>query len=143
MKVILQQVFDLFQPYFLSISDIEDPKKIKEPVIVRLHKYDISMGTRFALKQIMRKLEPVSLDIEEERKKLMEEFGDRDDKGALKILENGRLHFSDDNFSKFNDKLSEFLKKEIDIDFIPLDKKSVEHFEIDEIGFSRLEFIIA
>ena len=140
MKLQLSQIFELFQPYFLEQT--EDISKIKEPVVIKLAKHNLSIETRFSIKQIMRKLELISKDIEEERKKLIEELGDKDENGKLIFVQDGQgVKINKENLDIFDTKFKNFLKEEIEIDITPIDINLIKGFEIDEIGFSRLEFL--
>lgn len=88
----------------------------------------------FVLSRNMKKLEEVVQDVDENRQKLLNQYGEKDDDGNLVVADDGNVKIMDAN--NFVAEMSEVMETEVDITLDKVSRSDIE--KCDQDGYDKL-----
>lgn len=99
-------------------------------------------STTFKIARLMRELSKESLLFEEQRMKIVKEYGEKDEKGELILQPDGTVKVPPEKIDECNDKLTALFNTEIRINAEKLQEESFNDVEITPAQALLLEPII-
>ena len=84
----------------------------------------------FKIARLARELDTEMKTFNEERQKIIQKYGNKDENGELIIDENGNVKFDNANIEEINQDFSSLLETELEINADKLPMDSIDNFEI-------------
>lgn len=95
----------------MRLRTVANPKL--NPVFKKLMTCNLPMTTAYKIKKIAAILDAEAVHYQDLRKKLLDEFGKKNELGELVYNDQGYVEFDDDNYDKFKNKHEELLEVEV------------------------------
>ncbi len=92
---------------------------------------DLQIKVAYKLSKLLKILDNESQTFEEQRVKLFQKYGEKDENGNLKTYEGDKINIAKDNLKLFNTEFKELCNIEINIDFEPI--------KLDDLGDIKLK----
>jgi len=84
----------------------------------------------FKIARLARELDKEMQTFNEERQKIIQKYGNKDENGELIIDENGNIKFDNANIEEINQEFNSLLETELEINADKLPMDSIDNFEI-------------
>ena len=84
----------------------------------------------FKIARLARELDTEMKTFNEERQKIIQKYGNKDENGELIVDENGNIKFDNANIEEINQEFSSLLETELEINADKLPMDSIDNFEI-------------
>ena len=84
----------------------------------------------FKIARLARELDKEMQTFNEERQKIIQKYGNKDENGELIVDENGNVKFDNANIAEINQEFSSLLETELEINADKLPMDSIDNFEI-------------
>ena len=84
----------------------------------------------FKIARLARELDTEMKTFNEERQKIIQKYGNKDENGELIVDENGNVKFDNANIEEINQEFSSLLETELEINADKLPMDSIDNFEI-------------
>ena len=84
----------------------------------------------FKIARLARELDKEMQTFNEERQKIIQKYGNKDENGELIIDKNGNVKFDNANIEEINQEFSSLLETELEINADKLPMDSIDNFEI-------------
>jgi len=84
----------------------------------------------FKIARLARELDKEMQTFNEERQKIIQKYGNKDENGELIIDENGNVKFDNANIEEINQEFNSLLETELEINADKLPMDSIDNFEI-------------
>jgi hypothetical protein len=92
---------------------------------------DLQIKVAYKLSKLLKILDNENQTFEEQRVKLFQKYGEKDEDGNLKTYEGDKINIAKDNLKLFNTEFKELCNIEINIDFEPI--------KLDDLGDIKLK----
>lgn len=76
------------------------------------------------------------------RKKLLDEYGEKDEFGQLKIIDDGKIPIVKDKLNEFNNKLTELNNLQIELNFNPLNLNDLKEITLSPRESTNIMWLI-
>ena len=93
----------------------------------------------FKIARLARELDTEMKTFNEERQKIIQKYGNKDENGELIVDENGNVKFDNANIEEINQDFSSLLETELEINADKLPMDSIDEFEITPQEMLQIE----
>jgi len=104
---------------------------------------DVQIKTAYKLSKLLKILDNENQTFEEQKVKLFQKYGEKDDNGELKVLVDGKVDIDKKNIRLFNAEFTDLYNIEIEIQFEPIKLEDLEDIKLSTMVLYNLnEFIV-
>lgn len=121
----------------LTISEILNAA----PVLTKLTNQTFSGAATFKIARLLKALDKEITIFEETRTKMVQDYGEKDEKGVL-IEKDGNIHVMPDKIETFNNEINALLKSEVEINSEKLSIDYFENIELTPMEASLIEVVV-
>ena len=113
-------------------------------VLGELNNAKLPVKVAYAITKNINKINSELKAYNEEKTKLINKYGEKDEEGKLKVEENGIIHLKEEFIEDYNRDIKELLaiENEIDIHMIQLDDLLNSKYDISPAELSAIDFMI-
>lgn len=111
------------------------------PVLTKLTNQTFSGAATFKIARLLKALDKEITIFEETRTKMVQDYGEKDEKGML-IEKDGQIHVMSDKIETFNSEINALLKSEIEINSEKLSIDYFENIELTPVEASLIEVVV-
>lgn len=112
------------------------------PVLRKLAESTFSGAIAFKIARLVKACEVELQTFEESRRKIIEEYGEKDEKGELKIFENQQIRVKEEYREKCAVSLNELLNTEVELNANKIPVDSLEQIDITPNELIKIEAFI-
>ena len=110
----------------IKLSDIVNATETFNKIMQQSFKGSLA----FKIARLARELDKEMQTFNEERQKIIQKYGNKDENGELIIDENGNIKFDNANIEEINQEFNSLLETELEINADKLPMDSIDNFEI-------------
>lgn len=111
------------------------------PVLTKLTNQTFSGSATFKIARLLKALDKEITIFEETRTKMVQAYGEKDEKGVL-IEKDGQIHVVPDKIETFNNEINALLKSEVEINGEKLSIDYFENIELTPVEASLIEVVV-
>jgi hypothetical protein len=100
------------------------------PILHKLSKQTFQGKTVFQIARLIKLVDEELNTLDTARQKIIDKYGEKDEKGQLIVSENGQVHVSPANTDSCNQEFYELLSTEVNIDASPLSLSCFDSVEL-------------
>ena len=112
------------------------------PVLQEMSNKSFPGATSFKIARLIKACEIELQTFEESRRKIIEEYGEKDEKGELKIFDNQQIKVKEEYREKCAVSLNELLNTEIELNVSKIPVNSLEQIDITPNELIKMEAFI-
>jgi len=102
--------------------------------IRKLLSADLPVKTAFKLSRLAKELNGLFQDVEAQRIRLVEKYGEKDEKGHSQVTQ--------ENMEQFSKEITELFSEEVEVDFSPISIEELEGAKLSAFDMEGLSFLI-
>lgn len=110
----------------IKLNDVVNATKTFNKIMQQSFKGSLA----FKIARLARELDTEMKTFNEERQKIIQKYGNKDENGELIVDENGNVKFDNTKLEEINQEFSSLLETELEINADKLPMDSIDNFEI-------------